>query len=146
MNFGIFIEDVGESRIAEPAYRLANAAINSPNVTDVSLFYQSIGRCLEPRNFGIFNATDVCYFKGILLVTFLDGLRVLSNEINNRTIYFYYGLDQRKDLFGYLHCLEDTSVTILAAKDDIDFVKRKLMRNDVVECNRLEDALEVINV
>lgn len=145
MKFGIFIENIGESKVAEPAYRAANAAVSLPKFTDVSLFYQNLGHCNVKRSFGIFNSTDICYFEGALVVTFLDGLKSVSNEINNRSVYYYYGLEDRKDLFGYLRYLQDKNVKVLAGEGDLEFVKKKLCRSDVIRCNTLEDVVGIIH-
>jgi len=145
MNFGVFIENIGDSRVSVPAYKAANKAVSSRKFKDASLFYQDVGRCSEERTFGIFNSTDICHFKGSLVVTFLDGIKSVSNEINNRDLYYYFGLEKNRDLFGYLQYLRDENVTILAGGSDVDYVKRKLCRHDVVTCENLEDVVDIIN-
>ena len=145
MNFGVFIENIGDNRVSVPAYKAANKAVSSPKFKDASLFYQDVGHCPEKRQFGIFNSTDICHFKGALVVTFLDGLKSVLKEVNNRDLYYYFGLEEKKDLFGYLQYLRDENVTILAGCDDVEYVKRKLCRPDVITCENLENVVDIIN-
>ena len=144
MNFGIFIENLGEEDISVPAYKAANKAKDLDKFEDVSLFYQNVGPCEEPKTFGLFNSTDVCHFTGTLIITFLDGLRVIKNEINNRDIYFYFTLKDQKDLFGYLECLTDDSIKIFSNQEGAEYLKTKLGREDVTVCDNLEDMVEKI--
>lgn len=145
MNFGLFIENIGDSRISIPAYRATNLAVSSPKFKDASLFYQDVGHCAEPRTFGIFNSTDICHFKGVLVVTFLDGLKAVANEINNRKVYYYYGLNGRGELFGNLAQLRDGSIKVIAHEKDVEYVKKKLGISNVIECNNLEDVVDIID-
>ena len=84
-----------------------------------------MGRKPTKNKFGLFNSSDICFFNGELVVTFLDGVKSAVKEINNRNIYYYYGLEKNNDLFGLISVSNDPHVKIVVKdREDYDYVKR----------------------
>ena len=144
MNFGIYLDNLAKDKIVDQAIEATTQALTS-GYKDSSIFYKVYGVLSQQPKCGLFNSTELCYFNGVLVVTFLDGIRTALKEINNRELYFYYGFEQEKNLFGYLQVLSDKNVKILSPKEHLDFVKRKLNRSDVITCDNLHNVVEVIN-
>lgn len=145
MNFGIFIDNVGDHEVSAAAFKTANYASSSPSYGDVSLFYQDIGKKPEKTNFGMFNSTDLWYFSGSLVVTFLDGLKFAVNTVNKKDVYYYFGLEEKNDLFGLLSALSDSNVRVIAnSVENAEYIKRKTGRLPFAICTDLADVSEMI--
>ena len=116
-NFAVFLENLGDKKIAPEAYDLLNRIHDKRQARDVSLFYENPGHEPKGSTFGLFNSTETWHFSGDLLVTFLDGLHLLKNTVNKQNVIYYYGLEDDLDLFGLISGL-DQKLTIVARSED----------------------------
>lgn len=123
MNLGIFLQDMAHREITEKCFELANDAVGKYD--DVSLFFQDIGPKPSKANFGMFNSTEIWHFKGELIVTFLDGLKLVNNIPNDQSVVYYFSLSNyNKDLFGLLENLTDRVTIIASDPVSYDYIKR----------------------
>lgn len=140
-NFGIYIESVANHAISRPAMCAANTALVMPEIDDVSLFYQEIGKKPEKTNFGMFNSTDVWFFEGNLVVTFLDGLNFATKAVNNKKIYYYFGLEDNVNLFSLLSATSNSNVWLIANNEDsAEYLRTKINKEPICICPDLSDV------
>ena len=145
MKFGIYVENVGNHEISKPAFEAANTAVELPTYDDVALFFQNIGKKPLPNKFGMFNSTDIAYFTGSLVVTFLDGVKGTLKEVNDRAVYYYYGLEETKDLFGLLAAVGDPHVKVVANnKENFDYIRRVTGVEPIAICDDLKNISNTI--
>lgn len=146
MNFGIYIENVGDHDISAPAFEAANSAVDSKDFIGSALFFQNIGKKPLQNRFGMFNSSEACHFTGKLVVTFLDGMKNIVKEVNDRHIYYYYGLEQKKDLFGLLSVVNNSSVQLIVNnKENFDYIKRVTGITPIAICENLTKITETIS-
>ena len=146
MNLGIFIENIGDPDVGTQAVRTANKAMTIPTFQDVSIFYEDVGKQSEKASCGLFNSTDLPFFKGNLIVTFMDGLQFAINNVADNKIFYYFGLETKPDLFGLLSALNNTNVSVIA-KDvkSFEYIQKKTARKPIGICGNMQEILTLMD-
>ena len=90
MNVGFYVDSVGATPENGEIFDALNQAVDNHEVSDASVFYNDIDYNPVKPKFGLFNATDLWSFTGLLIATSLENVIRASKVVNKFKILYLY--------------------------------------------------------
>ena len=118
MNLGIYVDSIQENEQVHYAIHALNKGIEDDSLVDASLFYDAVGHNATPTRFGCFNSTDLWNFTGTLITTSLSSTRTALNIVNKFRVYYYYGWEPNKDVFGLIGLTTNPTVKTICRDEN----------------------------
>lgn len=130
MNLGIYIQSLGKNDHLKEISECINKNIGTKNLTDASIFFDSIGFNPFEMKCGIFNSTDLWNFNGKLITTSLQTTLKALKIVNNIEVFYYYGLEDKISPLSLIY-LQQNGVKIISRseKDDNDLYRKTAHRS-----------------
>ena len=101
MNIGFYINTPGDTEKNREIFEALNEAVENKEATDASIFYNDIDYNPIKPKFGMFNATEIWSFTGVLVATSLENT-IRAHQIVNKFKLFYLHESQEKNLLMLL--------------------------------------------
>lgn len=98
MNLGIYIPSLGDKELLHNCLAEIRRGKSNKLISDASIFYNNAGPIDFPVDCGLFNAIDLWYFSGKLLVLSTECAVKALSIVNNIDMYFGYGWGKREVL------------------------------------------------
>tara|TARA_B100000131_G_scaffold306494_1_gene333656 strand:+ start:239 stop:685 length:447 start_codon:yes stop_codon:yes gene_type:complete len=146
MNLGVYMETAQMSDDLQGALQAINEGLQARNLSDASIFYDTLGANTLPSKCGWFHSTDLWNFTGSLIATSINTALTASTVINKFKILLYYSR-QDKDLMGLMKVAKDPSTKIICREQEDEKELARLTgrkSSGVVNNFNLEEILEVI--
>ena len=122
MNAAFYVDTLSESEQNQSIFALLNTLVETNAVKDASLFYNKIDFNSVPPKFGMFNATELWGFNGILISTTAKNALAASSIVNDIQNYYMFN---RADVNIFEVIRVAQKMTILVANpEDEAYVKR----------------------
>ena len=119
MNLGIYIPSIGDKALLNQCTQEINRGKSNNLISDASIFYNNAGPINTPVECGLFNATDLWYFSGKLLVLSTECAIKTLNIVNNIELYYGYGWNDR-NVLSLLKILENKNIKVLSKSKELD--------------------------
>lgn len=144
MNLGIYIPSISDANLKDICETI-NFSLDNKKVSDASLFYDDISHNPFYLKCGTFNSTDLWNFSGNLIVTSISCLYSARNIVNNINIIYYYGLEDKKNLFLLLDAIKIPKQIVCKNEESANYIHRiSGKRVDCVATN-FKELLEKIS-
>ena len=141
MNLAFYVHSTGKQN--SEVFEALNKAVEDKDVTDASIFYNDIDHNPVKPKFGMFNATDIWTFTGVLVATTLENtLRALS-VVNKFKLMYLYNKDDN-NLIGLLHASNNVSVITKNEEDSKEVYRLTGKTAPVIPNLSVKKILEVI--
>ena len=134
MNLGVYMETAQMSDDLQGALQAINEGLQARNLSDASIFYDTLGANTLPSKCGWFHSTSI------------NTALTASTVINKFKILLYYSR-QDKDLMGLMKVAKDPSTKIICREQEDEKELARLTgrkSSGVVNNFNLEEILEVI--
>ena len=118
MNIGVYIPHLAKNQAVVDMAKMLNKAVQSNEVSDACVFYDSIGPNDQHCEFAIFNSTDIWNFTGKLITTTIETTAKAIKVGNKFSVFFYYGFEGKKDVLGLLSVANNEDVEIICRSED----------------------------
>ena len=101
MNLGFYVETTSDQiPVNKQIYEFLNSDVE--DLTDKTLFFNSVEKNEINPNFGLFNATELWAFQGTLVVTDIQNLAYANNVTNNIDLVYLHSTSNKPlDLIVY---------------------------------------------
>ena len=119
INLGFYIPSLGDPEIISSCLNEIKRGFNNNLISDASIFYDNPGFIQQPVECGLFNATDIWFFKGKLVAITPECTIKCSNIINNIDIYYCHGWGNR-NVFTTIKILTDNNIKVISRTKEID--------------------------
>ena len=148
MNLGIYTKVLGQTEELKYAVPAIHSGIESGDLTDASIFYDSAGPHPFKINCGCFNTTDLWNFTGCLVITSLEATRTAINIVNKFSMVFYYNWEDITSTIGLIGVVNNPRIkTVCRSSEDaqelyrLTGIKAKAIVNNfnLVEMAQVED-------
>jgi hypothetical protein len=122
MNAAFYVDTLSESEQNQSIFALLNTLVETNAVKDASLFYNKIDFNSVPPKFGMFNATELWGFNGVLISTTAKNALAASSTVNDIQNYYLFN---RADINIFELIRVSQQMTILVSNpEDQAYVKR----------------------
>ena len=122
MNAAFYVDTLSESEQNQSIFALLNTLVETNAVKDASLFYNKIDFNSVPPKFGMFNATELWGFNGVLISTTAKNALSASSTVNDIQNYYLFN---RADINIFELIRVSQQMTILVSNpEDQAYVKR----------------------
>jgi len=122
MNLGFYVNSTAPSEQNNEIFNMLNAAMENNELVDASVFYNDIDYNPVKLNFGLFNATELWSFTGVLICDTLENAYKATNIINKfKPLYIYNKLE--KNILRLLD-ISDKVKILARTKEDADEMYR----------------------
>ncbi|NBO99197.1 MAG: hypothetical protein EBU90_03595 [Proteobacteria bacterium] len=119
MNLGIYIPSIGDRELLSNCLKEIYRGKKNNLISDASIFYNNSGPIDTPVECGLFNATDLWYFSGKLLVLSTECAIKTLGIVNNIDLYFGYGWNDR-NVLNILKVLEMPNVKVICKSKELE--------------------------
>lgn len=144
MNLGFYVDSQQQSETVNKIYNTLNSLVDSNGVENASLFYNDIDFNPITPKFGCFNATDVWYFTGNLVIASIKNALSLGKVVNKFKPFFLY--DSEKNSALELIAISNQMPIIAQTQEDADYIRRVTgSEAKLLDGGDLESVLGVIN-
>ena len=116
MNIGFYIHTSGATEQNREIFDALNEAVENKDVTDASIFYNDIDYNPVKPKFGMFNATEIWSFTGVLVATSLENT-IKAHQIVNKFKLLYLHEKQEKNLLLLLDVTNRVPVIVRNKED-----------------------------
>ncbi len=113
VNLGIYIKDLSNDKLVACIQQEVMRANNEKELCDSSIFFDDIGPLKLKVDSGIFNSTELWYFKGDLVTTSLETLNKSLSYVNNINIFYCFGFGEYNTL-GLLRTINKNDISTIA--------------------------------
>lgn len=144
MNLGIYLPSLADTDQLRDIYEGLNN-IDNNKISDISLFYDDISHNPFDMKCGIFNSTDLWNFRGNLIVTSINCLYSAKNIVNNINIIYYYGLEDKKNLFLSIDSFKIPNKIICKNEESSKYIHRISGKNSHGIARNFKELLEKIS-
>jgi hypothetical protein len=122
MNAAFYVDTLSESEQNQSIFALLNTLVETNAVKDASLFYNKIDFNSVPPKFGMFNATELWGFNGVLISTTAKNALAASSTVSDIQNYYLFN---RADINIFELIRVSQQMTILVSNpEDQAYVKR----------------------
>lgn len=90
MNIAFYVDSLTESDQTSSIFDIMNSLVEKSTVKDASLFYNKIDFNSKTPKFGMFNATEMWGYNGVLISTTAKNAIVASSVVNSITNYYLF--------------------------------------------------------
>lgn len=118
MNLGIYIPSIGDTTLLNDCLEEVNRGKKLNLISDASIFYNNTGPINKPNECGLFNAIDLWYFSGKLLVLSTECAIKAMSIVNNIDIYFGYGWNDL-NVLSILSILENSKIKVISQSENM---------------------------
>ena len=120
MNIGFYIDSINTDKPNDAIFKSLNDAVDNQEATDASVFYNDIGFNPMETKFGLFNATELWAFTGVLVATTLENTMSALKIVNKlKPMYLYSDTDGgRKDLLALMQIKDMVKIITRSKEDD----------------------------
>ncbi len=141
MKIGFYIDSIAGTEPTINLFNELNKAVEEGVVEDACVFYNKIDFNPIVPKFGVFNATDLWNFTGVLIATTLPTVMMAKSVVNRFSLSYLY--DQDKDFVGLLHLPQDVPVLVKNEADE-RFIYRTTGKTPVLIPNDIAGLLQVV--
>ena len=117
MNLGVYMHTAEMGEDLQYALQSINSGLDSGQLKDASIFYDTMGRNPLPSKCGWFNSTELWNFTGDLITTSIATALTASNIVNKFRMIFYYSR-HNKDLMGLIKVVKDPSTKVICREEE----------------------------
>lgn len=144
INFGIYIPSIGDKELLHQCLAEVRRGKNNQLIHDASIFFNNSGPIEFPVDCGLFNAIDLWYFSGKLLVLSTECVIKTMSIINNIDIYFGYGWGKR-DVLSTLNIISNHNIKTICRSEAMsnDFY-RITGKRSIGHTENLQGVIEMI--
>ena len=143
MNVGFYIHSVGSTGENDEIYEALNKAIENNDVTDASVFFNDIDFNPVKPKFGMFNATDIWAFTGLLVATTLDNV-LRASKIVNKFKLLYLHNNKEKNLFALLDIVNRIPILVKNETDSSEIYRLTGKKPKMIPNLSIKKMLEVM--
>ena len=116
MNVGFYVDSVGATPENGEIFDALNQAVDNHEVSDASVFYNDIDYNPVKPKFGLFNATDLWSFTGLLIATSLENVIRASKVVNKFKMLYLYNKGN-KNLLMLLDICQSVPIVTTSPED-----------------------------
>jgi len=131
INLGVYISSIGEYDKLRSISDAINRSIDSGKLKDASIFYDNISHNPFQIKCGLFNATDLWNFNGLLISTCLNTSMSAMKIVNSIDIYYYYGFENKVNPLSLIYLLNNKIKFISRSQSDSEDLYRKTKQKSV---------------
>ena len=131
-NLGFYIPVISKGDLNVEIFEALNGGLVDNKLRDACVFYDDVDFNPVLPKFGMFNGTDIWFFKGTLISTSLTVCNTAKNAVNKFKLYHLYN-DEEKNL-----------IQLLSISDGMKFVTRS--DKETKELYRITGKKPVIQV
>jgi hypothetical protein len=92
MNLAFYVNELNNNDMNVKIYECLNEAIEKDVVKDASLFINNVNFMDKPIKFGVFNATELWNYSGLLVVSDVSNAYFTNRVVNNfKPIFMFDG-------------------------------------------------------
>jgi hypothetical protein len=144
INLGIYIDTLANTEQLELVANCLNGAVENNSIKDASLFYDDIGH--NPFNIkcGIFNSTDLWNFSGELITTSINNTQNAVNIVNNISLYYYHGFEEKINVIELLYVLQNKIEIICNSEEGYKEIYRLTGKKPLGISNKFDNILSII--
>jgi hypothetical protein len=144
INLGIYIPSVGDKELLNHCLAEVRRGKNNELINDASIFYDNAGPIDFPVECGLFNAVDLWYFSGKLLVLSTECAIKALNIVNNIDMYLGYGWGKR-DILSTLNIISKHNIkTICRSQDILNDFYRVTGKSGIGYSDNLQGVIELM--
>ena len=143
MNIGFYIHSADSTEESIEIYEALNKAIENNDVTDASVFFNNVNFNPVTPKFGIFNATDLWSFTGILVANTLENIMRASKIVNKFKLLYLHN-DKEKDLFALLGIVNRIPILVKNEIDSSEIYRLTGKKPEIIPNLSIKKILEVI--
>jgi len=115
MKIGFYIDSLVADPLNTQLFQKLNEAVERADVEDATVFYNKVNfNPIQPK-FGMFNATDIWHFTGLLVATTITNLLTAKNMLNKFQLCYLF--DGNKDFVGLLKLPTDVPILVTNEND-----------------------------
>lgn len=125
MNLGFYVDTNGGTPRNIEIYNLLNDAIKSGQVSDASLFFNTVNFNPLRTNFGMFDATELWSFTGKLVATSLDNALKARSIVNKFELFYLFESSHKKeqDIFKLVNVAKTVPTIVTSEADQKEFYR-----------------------
>ena len=142
MNIGFYVNTVGATEQNGEIFNALGDAIDNDEITDASVFYNDIDYNPIKPKFGLFNATELWAFTGVLIATTLENVMRASKVVNKFKLLYLHD-NQEKNLFMLLDIANKTTIIVRNQKDSNEIYRLTGKNPKIVPELAIKKILEV---
>ena len=91
MSIAFYTQELSSGDLNDKIFNCLNDAVDNNKTDDVSLFVNNINYMDQPIKFGVFNATELWNYTGLLISTNIETAYFAKDIVNKFTHVFYAG-------------------------------------------------------
>lgn len=116
MNIAFYVDSVSNDEQGKQIFNCLNESIKNESVTDASLFFNNPGPSPETSRFGLFNATELWAYTGLLINTNIQGALYSLGVVNKfKPVYLF---KKERDIMGFIHLSNKMPIIVTNKKDE----------------------------
>ena len=117
MNIGIYTYTLAINDETELIVDALNSGIENGDVTDGSVFFNTVGFNPKPMKFGCFNAADMWNFTGTLVTTTLGNFFKTTGIVNKAKLVYYHGWEENAPVLSLINVSNMDNVDVVCNSD-----------------------------
>lgn len=143
MNLAFYVQDTSENDLNNNIYECLNEGVNNKHVSDASIFYNNPAYNGKKTSFGMFNATDIWAYTGILISTTLQNTDYANKIVNKFKLHYLYSKGE-KNLFGLIDISNQIPVCVSNEEDGKEFYRLTGKKPKMINF-KAKDILELLS-
>jgi hypothetical protein len=122
-NVGFYIKKINGSERNVNIFNALNTAVMENHVRDASVFFNDVEHNPVVPRFGMFNASDIWAFTGVLFSVSLENSLMANSIVNKFKLYHIFNSDEDKNLMGLITVSNSIDVITQTEKDSKEYYR-----------------------
>lgn len=148
MNLGFYVDTNAGTPENKRIYEMLNDGVESSKLTDASVFFNTVGFNPVDTKFGMFDATELWSFTGVLVCTTVENAVKANNVVNRFRLHYLFTTSDKseRNLFTLVSLARNKDVAVLVSNvsDQKEFYRLTGVKPKIVELT-VDDLKEVCN-
>lgn len=143
MNIAFYVDNISEDG-SDLIFDCMNSLATQNLVRDATLFYNEIGPEPKRSSFGIFNATELWYFTGLVIATTMENWFALNKTVNKfKTKYLYQKLGNNVHML--IDMAKESEIIVKTKEEQKEVYRLTGVKPPIVENLDSKKLLEVLD-
>jgi hypothetical protein len=139
MNIAFYANDMNSDK-SEQIFNCLNETLKNEQISDASLFFNNPGPINQKTDFGIFNATELWAYTGVLINTTIQCALYSLGVVNKFKPAYLFSKD--RDIMGLINIINKMPVLVTNKEDEQEVYRLTGKKPKLVEL-KAESLIEV---
>jgi hypothetical protein len=147
-SLAIHLKVLGDDAVSKMCIYLVNDMIESGEVKDGKIFFDTLGNVSDRIVGGTFHTSDAYSHKGVILSTSVDGSRNLLNIAAPFKLIYIFGAEKKPNVFQLMTLAKERVRTICQKGQHDEYLRltgQRLLKTDVVDTINVESIKRICN-